>query len=804
MPASTDATTAGARGDTVAGRALAIARLPRRLVAATGIYFVAFVAWRLAFDGGPATRMLFVYAAYLPPGLAAVVLGSLASRRSVDPRTASAWRWLTASFTCLVAAFAADLGYETASHAVPLPSAADACYLAFYVLFFVGVLRFPRRPPSTSGKLRLTIDFATVALAGMSVIWLLVLGPSATASRAKLIHGGVAGVYPVVDLLAIFVLAYLIANVTGVAAERALRLLVGSAVLATIGDVAIGWRTLHPGASLQLAVDLTLMAAWLFFVLAASVARSTPAQRAHPLRAEGVALDPAWTGRARWLPYLGPLVVFGLLLDVQFGGSYLDRVSLTCTAVLVCALVLLRQFLGRRDLVSAQSALSHQALHDALTGLPNRTLVRDRLERMLARARRQLAAIAVLYVDVDGFKQINDTLGHAAGDALLQAVGERLSSVVREADTVGRLAGDEFVVLLDAPIVNAGAKLAADRILDVLRQPIELGERGGGREATVSVSIGAAVSHEASADQLLHDADVALYEAKSGGKDRYALFRSGMQGAAQARLLLELDLRDALSERQLFLLYQPTVDLASQTITGVEALLRWHHPTRGVVGPEEFIPIAEDSGLIVPIGRWVLAQACEQVAEWRRDGHAIGIAVNVSARQLDKDGLLGDVERALKITGLDAGALTLEITETTLMLDTGATASRLGALKELGIRIAIDDFGTGYSSLAYLARFPVDAIKIDRSFVSGIAAAGESHALIHTFVQLGKALGLETIAEGIEEDSQLRVLQRERCDSGQGFLFARPLEPDEVVALLSASATAAPAHDPVAQQPSLT
>ncbi len=419
--------------------------------------------------------------------------------------------------------------------------------------------------------------------------------------------------------------------------------------------------------------------------------------------------------------------------------------------------------------------LRHQALHDALTGLPNRVLTIDRAEQMLARARRRQIPVAALYVDVDGFKHVNDTFGHAAGDELLRMVAERLSSVVREGDTAGRLGGDEFVVLVEGSRLDAGPELVAERLLDVLRQPYDMS--GDVRRClSITASVGVAMGVRESADNLLNDADLALYEAKAAGKNRYMIFESDMHAAAHDRMELEMDLNEALGDEELFLLYQPLFDLRSERVIGVEALLRWRHPARGVVSPVVFIPIAEESGQIVPIGRWVLHTACEQTAEWRRKGSKIGVSVNVSARQLDHDDLIEDVSSALESSGLDPAALTLEITETTLMRDAHATARRLAELKELGVRLAIDDFGTGYSSLAYLRQFPVDALKIDRSFISEIAGSKQSTALIHTLVQLGKTLHLETLAEGIEEQTQLRTLQREHCDLGQGFLFARPLE----------------------------
>ncbi len=463
-------------------------------------------------------------------------------------------------------------------------------------------------------------------------------------------------------------------------------------------------------------------------------------------------------------------------------------------SLLLFALVLVLTRSRERALGMVQEKtgeLRHQSLHDALTGLPNRVLALDRAEQMLARARRRQIPVAALYIDIDGFKHVNDTFGHAAGDELLRIVATRLEGVVREGDTAARLSGDEFVVLVEGSALDAGPELVAERLLEVLRQPYEMDGQTG-RQLTLTASIGIALGERANAAELLRDADVALYEAKAAGKGCCMLFKSSMQTAAHDRLTLEMDLAEALGHRQLFLRYQPTFDLQSETVIGVEALIRWRHPTRGVIQPIEFIPIAEESGLIVPIGRWVLDEACRQAAIWYRHGHRIGMSVNVSGRQLDDDELIEDVRRALQESGLDPATLTLEITETTLMRDAEATATRLGMLKELGVRIAIDDFGTGYSSLAYLRQFPVDALKIDRSFISGIAGSKGSAALIHTLVQLGKTLDIETLAEGIEERSQLETLQREHCDHGQGFLFSRPLDVDAVEKFLNADRSTTP------------
>jgi len=436
------------------------------------------------------------------------------------------------------------------------------------------------------------------------------------------------------------------------------------------------------------------------------------------------------------------------------------------------------------ELTRRQRELAFLATHDALTGLPNRTLILDRVEQLMVRARREKTPLAALFIDLDNFKAINDSLGHAAGDELLQAVASRLTAVVRETDAVGRLGGDEFVVIASELSLAVGPELIAERLLEALDQPFKL--PGAGRESLkVTASIGVASGHRDCPGDLLRDADIAMYQAKWDGRHRYVTFESGMQTAVQGRLELEMDLRMALDSGEFFLVYQPTFSLRDMTPTGMEALIRWNSPTRGVVQPDDFIPLLEETGMIVQIGRWILEEACRQSVRWRVAGHPIGIAVNVSARQLDNEELVADVSRVLADSGLEPDALTLEITETALMRDTDATALRLAALKELGVRIAIDDFGTGYSSMAHLQQFPVDALKIDRSFITQMTHNREGETILHTLVQLGKALSIETLAEGIEQARELSLLQGESCDSGQGFLFARPLDAADTATFLA-------------------
>jgi diguanylate cyclase (GGDEF)-like protein len=457
--------------------------------------------------------------------------------------------------------------------------------------------------------------------------------------------------------------------------------------------------------------------------------------------------------------------------------SMLQR-SLDVTLVRMCQSFEVERRRAHEELHRRQEELAFMATHDALTGLPNRTLILDRVEQMIVRARRNQTPVAALFVDLDNFKHINDTLGHSVGDQLLRAVAARLEAVVRDIDALGRLGGDEFVVVAEGMSLAAGPELIAERLLGALKQPFKL-KGAENTRLVVTASVGVAMGDRATAEELLRDADIAMYRAKWDGKNGYVVFESGMQDAVQSRMELEMDLRDAFDKDEFFMVYQPTFDLREMVPTGMEALIRWRHPTRGIVQPDDFVPLLEETGLIVDVGRWVLREACRQGAEWREAGRRVGIAVNVAARQLDRDEFVEEVREALSDSGLAPEQLTIEITETTIMANAEETAGRLASIKEIGVRVAIDDFGTGYSSLAYLQRFPVDALKIDRSFISKMSNDAEGETLIRTLVQLGKSLSIETLAEGIEQAQELSLLREESCDTGQGFLFARPLDLDE-------------------------
>ena len=388
---------------------------------------------------------------------------------------------------------------------------------------------------------------------------------------------------------------------------------------------------------------------------------------------------------------------------------------------------------------------------------------------------------AVLFVDIDEFKNINDTLGHAAGDQLLQAVAARLTLGLREVDSVGRLGGDEFIVLVDGDLQTA-PQLVAQRILDVTRQPVVL--PGSSTPIMITTTIGIAVGLHHDSNELLRDADMALYRAKAMGKNCYAIFQPEFETALRYRLEVGVDLRAALDADQFRLVYQPIYNLDDLSLTGVEALLRWDHPTLGEIQPNDFIPLLESSGQIREVGRWVLAMACQQMATWHALGSTLGISVNLSARQLDDDAILTDVRTALATSGLDPTALTLEITETALMRNLDASAQRLAQIKALEVNLAIDDFGTGYVSLASLKQLPIDTIKIDREFTDALTRSPQSGALIRTLVQLGKDLGLRTVAEGLETIDQLDHLRHAHVNDVQGFLLSKPLDTEAIRALI--------------------
>jgi diguanylate cyclase (GGDEF)-like protein/PAS domain S-box-containing protein len=461
-----------------------------------------------------------------------------------------------------------------------------------------------------------------------------------------------------------------------------------------------------------------------------------------------------------------------------------------------------------------ETELLHQAFHDSLTGLANRALFRDRVDHALARSARELERVAVLFIDLDDFKTINDTQGHAAGDRLLQRVSATLLNATRGCDTVARLGGDEFAVLLERLNHEEGPEVAAQRIVNALSRPVETEH---GRAVSVSASIGIAVHNGSEGrDELLRSADVALYEAKARSRGRWVVYDASMHAALVDKVSLEADLRAAIErcqladrpglhktgtyprfpdesdaksdeKSQISISYQPIVDVATERLTGFEALLRWTHPERGNISPTTFVPVAEETGLVLALGRWVLRTACQQAAVWnaRQPETPITVTVNLSGRQLLDPGLALDVEAALRESTLSPSCLILEMTESIIMQESDATRARLHELKQLGVRLAIDDFGTGYSSLSHLQQFPVDILKIDRSFLHRMHQGPHDAALVRTIIALAKLLSLRTIAEGVEDAQQQEQLRELGCDSAQGFLYGRPMGVPEIDAILA-------------------
>jgi diguanylate cyclase (GGDEF)-like protein/PAS domain S-box-containing protein len=445
-----------------------------------------------------------------------------------------------------------------------------------------------------------------------------------------------------------------------------------------------------------------------------------------------------------------------------------------------------------------QEQLATQAFHDSLTGLANRALFRDRADHALARVARHGGGLAVLLLDLDGFKFINDSMGHQVGDEVLVTVAKRILTSSRTSDTVARLGGDEFVVLLEEDVIEPAAIIVAQRILGVLRETFMC----QGREVSLGGSIGIAFTSGADAmstDDLLRNADAAMYCAKANGKDRYELFEPSMHTKAVERFELITQMQRGLERGEFVLHYQPIWELADRTLTGVEALVRWNHPSRGLLPPGEFIAAAEQTGFIVPLGNWVLDESCRQVRAWQEafPGRPLSVSVNITPRQLIGSDLVGRVRDALLLHELDPASLTLEITEGALLHDVEVTKRKLDELKALGVRLAIDDFGTGSSMLGNLRRFPLDELKIDRSFVIGMTDPAEG-SVVRAILELADAMHMNVVAEGIELPEQLTRLRESGCSNGQGFLFAKPAAPDEIGSLLGRLDPASTTTDTVA------
>jgi len=446
------------------------------------------------------------------------------------------------------------------------------------------------------------------------------------------------------------------------------------------------------------------------------------------------------------------------------------------------ALVVARRYAERQ---SFETELRHQATHDPLTSLPNRTLLLDRIDHALALAARRGSTLGLLFVDLDGFKTINDSLGHESGDELLRLVSARLLSCLRPGDTLARYGGDEFTVLLDES-TEAGAISVADRILAALQAPFPLSGREVGVTASLGITITGAAGGSPRRVDPIREADLAMYRAKAAGGGRWELFVPAMDAGALDRLDQETDLRRAVSAGEFHLVYQPVVDLASGRLTGVEALIRWDHPVRGAVSPADFIPVAERTGLIVALGRWVMNEACRQARVWQEAGLDLHVAINLSPIQFGDAGLVDDLRTTIRRHGVEPGRIVLEITESVFIDNSTNAVATMRAINGLGIALALDDFGQGYSSLSYLKMLPLQLVKIDRAFVDGLPRSSADRAIVRAVVSLASELGMAVLAEGVETLEQLAHIRRLGCGSVQGYLFSRPVPADDITALAAA------------------
>jgi diguanylate cyclase (GGDEF)-like protein len=696
------------------------------------------------------------------------------------------WYLLGAANACFVLGDGVLDVYDLVLHrSAPFPSVADALYLLGYPFLFAGVFRISRSRGARDSR-EARADAAIVCIGALALSWQFLMHSYAHDSTVDGFGKLVTMAYPVMDLGVVFIVVS--ALLCGVARRSSDRLIIAAITAMLVGDFAYDILVLRGAYTVGNPVDAAFLINYVLIAVAAL----------HPSMAQGlVAATGSWLAGRRWMPlvaiagFVSPVI----LLIGSVSGVAVDVPVLAGTSIALFALIVVRfswlfsrtrqqtLLLAERG-ESLQNALDtqlvlqedlrYQAFHDGLTGLPNRALLHDRVEHALAALPRSGGMVALCFCDLDGFKAVNDTLGHQAGDELLVVAAKRLASIVRGGDTVARLGGDEFAVLFDNISTPDIATALAERMVSVLRQPTAV----AGQQTSLTVSVGIAFADiGTTTEQLLSEADTAMYEAKALGKDRFTVFESQMRSQLIDRLAMTSAFRGSLKRDEFFLEYQPQISLVDGTLEGFEALVRWQHPTLGHLGPFRFIPLAEDTGFVVELGRWILEAACREAATWAsRSSAPLALSVNLSVRQLDDPHLIRDVASALTCSRLNPRQLILEITESVLMLDPVHTAQVLTDLKTMGVRIAIDDFGTGYSSLSYLRLFPVDMLKIDKSFVDPLTdPRSEGVAFVKTILRLARDLHLTTIAEGVEDLTQQRILTQLHCDSAQGYLISRPL-----------------------------
>ena len=678
------------------------------------------------------------------------------------PRPVAPWLWFAGG---LASFLTADVIYyvielQSGDAGPPFPNIADGFYLAMYPLMIIGLIKMVNEV--APGRSRASfIDAAVVGIAMFGTMWVLFVDDffvSDTSFGALAVSLG----YPVMDVALLAVAARLVVTVH-------LKHPPFAFIVTAIGSLAVadtGYQIYLVNGTFK--TGLFIDAFWLLFYVGFSIAALHPRVKRRPPEPED---------QDRLTP-IQLIIMFVATLSVPlidlFWGNLADRVVTIAASAMLFMLILTRVFDLMKTVEKGKDRLRHDAEHDSLTGLANRVLFAERTKAALAKNDRK-HPVAVLFIDLDDFKTVNDSLGHQAGDQLLAEVATRLGTVVRDGDTVARFGGDEFAVLLESAVDKRDATNVARRALESLGDPVDLGDRGVRAMASIGIAID--TDGTSDVDSIMRNADVAMYLSKSRGKGRFEVFEAEMHEEAMERLDLKADLQKALDEKQFQLHYQPIFELQTGKVQLVEALLRWKHPERGMIAPDRFITLAEENGMIVPIGNWVIREACRQAAQWHKISGCedISVSVNLSMRQLQDDQLINGLTNAISASGIAANRVVLEITESMLAIDADQSAGILGQLKTIGVKLAIDDFGTGYSSLSYLKAFPVDAIKIDRSFINELHRSSTSSALVEAVVNLSRALGAYTVAEGIEYSDQAGILRKLGCDRGQGFYYCRPL-----------------------------
>jgi diguanylate cyclase (GGDEF)-like protein len=790
---------------------------------------------------------------FLPPGRLRVVLADLstivvdllalaclilATRVSWRVSRRLGWVWGVVSMTigCLTAGDIAWAILEVGFHQNPLHSIINILYFATYPLFLIGGFLISDHRPSASVIVKRWLDIGIIILSASLISWNYLLGPlAASGVHNSWIDQAVTLAYPIGDLLILWSLIMLLYRHAARDNPRPLVILFVTAGVLVVTHIFFTYQSLTGGYASGTVMDLGWPAASLLAGLAGVLQYNTAGE---PPKTPRLVLNRSeartrYSSLLTFFPYLWILLAYLMLVGNYQAGFPMPFTVVSLWVGSLIGLVVIRQVIViyenhhlndelnlavirmRQQTVQLQAEISereraeerllHDATHDSLTGLPNRVLFYDRLERAIAYFQnRPEYPFAVLFLDVDQFKVINDSLGHNFGDEILSTIANRLKSCLRTGDTVARLGGDEFVILLEGSQGLETILAAALRILDEIRIPVSNNDHQV--YITASIGIVPSIAGYRQPEDVLRDADIAMYRAKALGKNRYEIFNPNLRIQAISRLEIENDLRRALEMQEFTLYYQPIIVLETGQITGFETLIRWRHPTRGIVSPAEFIPIAEETGLIIGLGQWVLEQACAQVKIWQElfpELQPLHISVNISGKQFVLPDFTQRIEEALTSSGVSATTLMLEITETVFINNAPQASMVFNQLCELGVQLQIDDFGTGYSSLSYLQHFPIHTIKIDQSFIQGMGVSFKNSELVHTILDMAHDLGMEAIAEGIETDAQLEELRRSGCKFGQGYLLSRPMDRETAEKWLAQKGCAQKPHSP-AGNPSIS